>query len=137
MKRPVAVTIVAVIASVYGIFNLLLTFLGLVGIGLKASGVAALTARANSLDSGTLAYAAVWDVVLGLVFLAFGIGTLRRQGWAWTAGVAALVLEVVRNVIGFFISGLGPFAIITSVLALLLLVYLFLPNVRAAFRESA
>jgi hypothetical protein len=108
--------------------------LALIGIGLGASRVAAVATR---YAAGTLAYAAVSDAVLGIVFLAFGLGTLRRQGWAWTAGVAALVLEVVRNVIGFFISGLGPFAIITSVLALLLLVYLFLPNVRAAFPKAA
>src|SRR5438067_13713216 len=100
MKRPVGVTIVAVIAVVYGIFNLLIAFLGLVGIGLAASGVAAV---ATKVDAGTLAYAAIWDAVLGILYLVFGIGTFRLKGWAWTTGVVALVLELVRNIIGYFI----------------------------------
>ncbi len=134
MQRPTGITIIAVIAIIYGIFNLLLTLLGLIGIGLAASGVAAV---AGKYDAGTLAYAAIWDAVLGILYLAFGIGAFRLKRWAWTTGVAALVLELVRNGIGYFISGFGPLSIITSVLALLLLVYLFLPNVRAAFGRGA
>jgi hypothetical protein len=134
MQRPVGITIVAVIAIIYGIFNLLLAFLGLVGIGLVASGV---RTAATSYGAGTLAYAAIWDAVLGILFLAFGIGAFRLKGWAWTTGVLALALELVRTIIGYFISGFGPLAIITSVLALLLLLYLFRPNVRAAFPKAA
>ena len=133
MKRPTGVTILAVIGMIYGMFNLLLTFLAVVGIGLGASGAAP---GAVKYDAGTLAYAAIWDAVLGILFLVFGIGAFRLKKWAWTAGVAALVLEIVRNIAGFFISGVGPFAVITSVIAVLLLVYLFRPNVRAAFGRA-
>jgi hypothetical protein len=134
MKRPVGITIVAVIAIVYGIFNLLVALLGLIGIGLAASGVAAV---ATKYDAGTLAYAAIWDAVLGILYLAFGIGAFRLKSWAWMVGVVALALELVRNVIGYVTTGFGPLSIVTSVIALLLLVYLFLPNVRAAFAKAA
>ncbi|HMA37121.1 MAG TPA: hypothetical protein VKY74_21885 [Chloroflexia bacterium] len=134
MKRPVGVTILAVLAIIYGIFNLLLTLLGLIGIGLAASGVAAV---ASKYDVGTLAYAAIWDAVLGILYLVFGIGAFRLKSWAWTTGLVALVLELVRNIVGYFISGFGALSIITSVLALLLLWYLFRPNVRAAFGKAA
>jgi hypothetical protein len=134
MKRPVGVTIFAVIAIIYGIFNLLLVLLGLIGIGLAASGVAAVTTK---YDVGTLAYAAIWDAVLGILYLVFGIGAFRLKGWAWTTGVAVLVLELVRNIAGYFISGFGALSIITSVSALLLLWYLLRPNVRAAFGKAA
>jgi hypothetical protein len=134
MKRPVGVTIIAVIAIIYGIFNLLLVLLAVIGIGLAASGVAAV---ATKYDVGTLAYAAIWDAILGILYLVFGIGAFRLKGWAWTTGVAVLVLELVRNIAGYFISGVGALSIITSVIALLLLWYLLRPNVRAAFGKAA
>jgi hypothetical protein len=134
MERPVGVTIFAVIAIIYGIFNLLLVFLGLIGIALNASGVAAL---ATKYDVGTLVYAVIWDAILGILYLVFGIGAFRLKGWAWTMGVVALVLDVVRSIMGYFISGFSVTSIITSVIALLLLWYLFRPNVRAAFGRAA
>jgi hypothetical protein len=139
MKRPTGVTIVAIIAIIYGIFSLLLVFLGLVGIALEASGAAALAGRsvAGRYDVGTLAYAVIWDAVLGILYLVFGIGAFMLKGWAWTVGVVVLVLEVVRNIIGYFISGFSPISIITGVIALLLLWYLLRPNVRAAFGKPA
>ena len=138
MKRPTGITILAVIAVIYGIFNLLLALLGLLGSALKASGVAAAAIRYSA---GTLAYATISDAVLGILVLAFGIGAFRLKGWAWTAGVAALVLEVVRQIVGIVIQGLSAGTIvrggITIVIALLLLWYLFRPNVRAAFGATA
>ncbi len=135
MKRPTGVTVLAVIAIIYGIFNLLIALLGLVGIALQASGVA--TAATKQYDAGTLVYAATWDAVLGILYLVFGIGALRLKSWAWTTGVVVLALELVRNIAGYFISGIGILAIITSVIALLLLWYLFRPDVRAAFGKAA
>jgi hypothetical protein len=138
MKRPVGVTILAVIAVIYGIFNLLLALLGLLGSALLASRVAG---AAIKYSAGTLAYATISDAVLGIVFLAFGIGALRLKGWAWTTGIAALVLELVRQIVGVVIQGLGVGTIIrdsiTIVIALVLLWYLFRPNVRAAFGTAA
>jgi len=138
MKRPVGVTILAVIAIIYGIFSLLLALLGLLGSALLASGVAAAAIRYSA---GTLAYATISDAVLGILYLAFGIGAFRLKGWAWTTGVAALVLEVVRQIIGVVIQGFSAGTIvrdsITIVIGLLLLWYLFRPNVRAAFGKGA
>jgi hypothetical protein len=138
MKRPVGVTILAVIAVVYGIFSLLLALLGLLGSALLASGVAAAAIRYSA---GTLAYATISDAVLGILYLAFGIGAFRLKGWAWTTGVAALVLEVVRQIVGVVIQGFNAGAIvresITIVIALLLLWYLFRPSLRTAFRTAA
>jgi hypothetical protein len=102
VTRPTGITILAVIAVIYGIFNLLLALLGLLGSALLASRVAP---AAIKYSAGTLAYATVSDAVLGIVFLAFGIGALGLKSWAWTMGVAALVLEVVRQIVGFVIQG--------------------------------
>ena len=138
MKRPAGVTFLAVIAIIYGIFSLLLALLGLLGSTLLAAGVAAAAIRYSA---GTLAYATITDTVLGILYLAFGLGAFRLRGWAWTTGIAALVLDVVRQLVGFVLHGFSASnsvgASITIVIALLLLWYLLRPNVRAAFGKAA
>ena len=138
MNRPTGITILAVIAVIYGVFNLLLALLGLLGSALKASGVAG---AAIKYSAGTLAYATISDALLGILLLVFGIGAFRLKGWAWTTGVVALALEVVRQIVGVAIVGFSVGTIvrdsITIVIALVLLWYLFRPNVRAAFGTAA
>jgi hypothetical protein len=132
MKRPVGVTILAVIALIYGIFSLLLALLGLLGQALKASGIGHV-----QYSAGTLAYATITDAVVGILFLAFGIGAFSLKRWAWTTGVIALVVDVVRQIVGVVLHGFSASNavgfVITIVLALILLWYLFRPHVRAAF----
>ena len=134
MKRPVGVTILAVIAIIYGIFSLLLALLGLLGSALIASGVGNVAARYSA---GTLVYATITDAVLGILYLAFGIGAFSLKRWAWTTGVVALVLDVVRQIVGVVLHGFSASNavgfIITIVIALVVLWYLFRPNVRTAF----
>lgn len=136
MKRPVGVTIIAVIAIIYGIFSLLLALLALLGTGLVTAGVGHV-----QYAIGTLIYALIADAVLGILYLIFGIGAFQLKGWAWMTGVVALVLDVIRTIAGVAINGYSASKIITPaitvVIALLLLVYLFLPNVRAAFGKAA
>ena len=138
MKRPVGVTILAVLAILYGIFSLLLALLALLGLALAASGVGNVATRYST---GNLVYAAISDPVLGILYLAFGIGAFSLKGWAWTTGVVALVLDVVRQIVGVVMHGFSASNIvgfiITIVVALVVLWYLFRPNVRAAFRQAA
>ena len=137
MKRPTGVTVLAVIAIIYGIFNLLLALLGLLGSALLASRVAA---TAIKYSAATLAYATISDALLGIVFLAFGIGALRLKRWAWTTGIAALALDLVRQLVGFAIGfNVGTIVrdSITIVIVLGVLWYLFRPNVRGAFGSAA
>jgi hypothetical protein len=138
MNRPVGVTIIAVIAIIYGIFSLLLALLGLLGLALAASGVGH---GAVQYSIEQLVYATVSDGVLGILYLAFGFGAFSLKRWAWIAGVVALGLDVARTIAGVVIQGFSASKIvvpsITIVIALVLLVYLFLPNVRAAFGRAA
>ncbi len=138
MKRSVGVNILAVIAIIYGIFSLLLALLGLLGSALLASGVGN---AAIKYSAGALVYATISDAVLGILYLAFGIGALQLKGWAWTVGVVALALDVVRQIVGVAIHGFSPSNIvgfiITIVVAFVVLGYLFRPNVRAAFGKTA
>ena len=136
MKRPTGVTVLAVAAVIYGVFNLLLALLGVLGSALKASGIGSI-----HYSAGTLIYATISDALLGIVFLVFGIGALRLKGWAWTLGVVALVLELVRQLVGIALQGLSVGTIVRDVLtmaiAIALLAYLLRPHVRAAFGHAA
>jgi hypothetical protein len=139
MKRPTGITILAVIAVIYGAFSLLLALLGLLGSALLASGFAPAAARYSA---GTLVYATISDAVLGILYLTFGIGAFRLKAWAWTAGVIGLGLDVVRQIVGLVViqgSSASKFvgAGITIVLAVVLLWYLFRPSVRGAFGSAA
>ena len=132
MKRPVGVTILAVLAIIYGIFSLLLALLGLLGSALLASGVGNV-----KYSAGTLVYATISDAVLGILYLAFGIGAFSLKRWAWITAVVVLVLDVIRQIVGVvlhgFTAGNSVSFIITLVVAIVALWYLFRPHVRAAF----
>jgi len=134
MKRPVGVTILAILAIIYGAFSLLLALLGLLGSALLASGIAAATIKYSA---GTLVYATIADTVLGVLYLVFGIGAFQLKGWAWTTGVIALALDVVRTIVGVVTQGFSASKIVVAVITLVILAvalwYLFRPNVRAAF----
>lgn len=134
MKRPIGVTIIAVPAILYGVFSLLLALLGLLGSALLASGVGAATIKYSA---GTLAYATITDAVIGILYLTFGIGAFSLKRWAWITGVVALALDVLRQIIGVVMHGFSASNtvgfIITIVIALVVLWYLFRPSVRAAF----
>ena len=134
MKRPVGVTILAVIAIIYGIFSLLLALLGLLGSALLAAGVAG---AAIKYSPGALVYATISDAILGVLYLVFGIGAFQLKGWAWTVGVVALALDILRNVVSVVMRGFSVIPIITIVIALVLIWYLFRLNVRTAFGKAA
>jgi hypothetical protein len=138
VKRPLVLTILAILAIIGGVLSLLGALFGLLGTGLAASGaLAGYGAAAPS--AAFLAYSTVSAVVFGILFLAFGIGTFMSKGWAWTAGVIALVLEILSYLASLVINGFGAGAIVGAVIgiliSLLVLWYLFRPNVRAAYAK--
>ncbi|HZU71492.1 MAG TPA: hypothetical protein VE990_01855 [Acidimicrobiales bacterium] len=138
MKRPIGITILAVIAVVVGIFYLLLALLGAAGSVLEASGI---PTTASGVGAAKLAYATISDAILGILSLAFGIGAFRLKGWAWITAIVVLVLYGIRAIVDVVIQGLRIERMVVSgitiMIALLLLWYLFRPNVQVAFGRDA
>jgi hypothetical protein len=138
VKRPLGVTILAILAIIGGILSLLGALLGLVGTSLAASGALAGNGVAAP-TTAVLAYSTASAVIFGVLYLAFGIGAFMLKGWAWTAGVIALALNIVGDLVSPFITGSGftggaiVGAVIGILISLALLYYLFRPNVRTAF----
>ena len=114
-KRPLGITIIAIIVAIYGILSII-------------GGLALLGASAT---------AAIIAIVIGVLqlVLAWGLWTLQR--WAFWATVIIEVLAVINGVLamtGNSTVGRAP-GIFGIIIALIVLIYLFADrNVRAAFR---
>jgi uncharacterized membrane protein (DUF2068 family) len=113
-RRPLGITIIAIIVAIYGILSII-------------GGIALLGA------SPTAAIIAIIIGVLQLI-LAWGLWTLQR--WAFWATVIIEVLAVINGIlalVGHSTVGPAP-GIIGIIIALIVLIYLFADrNVRAAF----
>jgi hypothetical protein len=125
-KRPVGVTVLAVVAAVLAVLTILAA-----GIWWRDSGWILWLPRI----SRTARLIALILLVVGVSELAFAYGAWMLRPWAWTLG---LVLQVVVLVLA--VLQLGHFEygrhIITIVLAAVTLWYLSTPRVRTAFGRS-
>ncbi|MBI5231298.1 MAG: hypothetical protein HY876_03935 [Coriobacteriales bacterium] len=134
MTRPIGVTIIAILAIVAAVFYLLgaLPILGLGGV-LTAIGMTefASLAGAVGLTVGVIALA------LAVADLVFGIGALQLKSWAWTLGVTLFSASIVFAIASMLLVGLAVSNVVSGVIALAVLVYLFTPDVRTAFGHGA
>lgn len=129
MQRPTGVTIIAVLAVIAGVFGLL-GGLALIGLGgfIAASGVTG-GALAPILGLLLLAYG-----VLALV-LAYGFWTL--QPWAWTLGIGLQAAGIVINILQFLNNSTQLVSAIVSIaISVVVIWYLYQPNVKAAFGRT-
>lgn len=109
-KRPLGVTIIAVLAAISGM-------LGLLGSLMAVAGVAI-----------------VLLLAISILLLVFAYGAWTLQPWAWTLGV---VLEVIGVVVGLYELFQGDLQAIFNVsIAAIVLYYLLRPEVKAAFRKA-
>jgi hypothetical protein len=126
MQRPTGITILAILAGIAGVFGLL-GGLALVGLGGTATG--GLGGFVVIVGFILLIYA-----VLSLA-LAYGFWTL--QPWAWTLGVGLEIAGIVINLLQFLNNTSNLFGAIFSIaINLVVLWYLYQPNVKAAFGRS-
>lgn len=127
-RRPVGVTVLAVVAIVYGVL-MLLGGLSLIGIsafaipGVDLAGV----------FQGIGIAAGIASLIAAALFVVFGVGALGLRSWAWTLGVVLLGLMLLVNIAGMFT---GVFTVALAVMAVLYavaLVYLLTDDVRSVF----
>lgn len=111
-SRPLGITIIAIVMAIYGI-------LGIVG------GITLLR------SSSTLG---ISSLILGILELVLAWGMWSLQRWAFWATVILEILALLNGVFAFT-GGNTPDGIISIVVALIILIYLFAdPYVRKAFR---
>jgi cytochrome c oxidase subunit IV len=141
MERPAGVTILAVVAFIFG------GFLALGGLGMMLGG-AVLSRMANSGGLGMLA--GVGGAIIGFVFLGFAvvyivdaIGLLKVANWGRILTIILVGLSLLRSAFSMMrsLGHLNPialcFALIIAAIDVWILVYLFKPDVKQAFGAAS
>lgn len=118
MNRPLGVTIIALLLIVGGVLGVL-EALDLLGVW-----------DLFGLDDNTGVGIGILIVAAANLIVGFGFWSL--QGWAWTLAVIVSVLRLISAVVGLFVGGVAG-GIVGLVIVVIILWYLFRPNVKGAF----
>jgi len=137
MKRPMGVTVLAVLAIIGGVLQLLaaLVLFGITGL-LTIPGLSVATAALYA-GAGFVVFGGIVMLVLGALTVAFGVGALRLRSWAWTMGVIVSAFDVLTAAYSIITAGFTAAAMISSlpvlIIAGVVLGYLYSHSVRVAF----
>jgi hypothetical protein len=140
--RPMGVTVMAVVAVVAGILDIL-AGLGDIGIG---GGFLTKIGFGTTLD-GIMMIAGLVLVAVGVLGLVSGFGLWRERDWAW---LVARLWASLCVIVGLVSAGLSLFgstltseiiaaigaALVPAIAGAVVLWYLYQPQVKAAFRRT-
>ncbi len=133
MKRPLGLTIIAWLAIVGGVLQVLGS-LGLVGIGsigILIGSTSQLTKIALfGIDFGI--WTGVVLMAFGAIGLVFGMGLLVMKSWSWTLGLILYGLNLVAGLALLFYTGLGATTALVTLVSAIILGYLLSPAAREA-----
>ncbi|MFN8473119.1 MAG: hypothetical protein U0822_13100 [Anaerolineae bacterium] len=134
MERPTGVTIIAWIAIIWGIIQLVWSFLVL---GFSSVGwVAGLVMSQGLQNWGASAFTGAFVSIIGAVLMfVVGWGMLRLKGWAWILAVIAVIVSLIPPLITMF-SGAFWLGLIGLIIPAILTYYLLSPGVRRAFGRA-
>ncbi|TQJ32114.1 hypothetical protein [Microbacterium sp. SLBN-146] len=130
-NRPGGVTLVAVLAWISGVLNVLGGILLLIGVGAGETTV-------DGMDvGGGVGAAAAWiSIIIGILTIAVGLGLLRGANIARIIAAIVFILNVISAVYLLVTQGVGNWtAIISGILAVIALILLFSPKANAFFRS--
>ncbi len=138
-RRPLGVSIIAVLVAIQGIFFLILGILALVAV-IAAANSAGTTVNGYAITGATVsAIAGVLAgifLVVGLVSLLFAWGLWTLKRWAFWATVIIEIISLLNSVFAFTQPHANFWsAAVGMIIPVVILVYFFADaNVRAAFR---
>ena len=120
-KRPLGVTIVAILMIINGII-LIAGGIGGVSVG-AAMGIPLIGAA-----SGVL-------VALGIAALIVAWGLIKGKGWAWIVTVILSIISIIMSIIAIAGGNFG--AVINLVISGVILYYMYRPEVKAYFGRTS
>ncbi|HNY89200.1 MAG TPA: hypothetical protein PK154_03625 [Methanoregulaceae archaeon] len=120
-ERPLGITILAILWILGGLFWIMAGLLG--GAVLGSIGLGILGAAL-----GIILF------IIGIIDLLIGIGCLKGWGWIWTVGVIVVIINIALHLLALVSGGIG--AILGLAIGILILWYLFQPNVKAFFGKE-
>lgn len=150
-KRPIGVTIIAILIIIGGIV-LLIGGLSLVGLGalLSMSSTEIVQTGTNSTDVAEIAALGMIPVVLGIIMLILGIaylivsyGLLKGKGWAWAITIIVTIIGLIMQIISAIVIGSITSSVVTGltshiigiIVSGIIIYYMFRPHVKAFFKQ--
>ncbi len=140
--RPTGVTVLGVLAILIGLGGLITGGILLaVSAALSTINIGTTYPQLAGIATGTIAiiFGVLGAVllILGILYLATGIGFFGGKGWAWTIGLIVSILSIIVNIVQVAINpgGIGG-AVISIIIPLLILYYLTRPHVKAFFGKG-
>lgn len=126
MKRPVGVTIIGVLGIIGGVLGIIgsLTVIGVGGL--------ATAAGAGVVGAGAMAVGVIY-LIFSILQLIFAIAFLSLKTWAWWGMLVLLAVSIVLAIIGMGVNGFASSSLIGIIIDVLLIVYLYRKDVKAAF----
>jgi hypothetical protein len=120
-KRPIGVTIIAIVATAGGLLSLFGAASRLAGMG-----------------TGPVALAYI-VIVFGILGLALGAGFYTGARWAWMAGIIIYIISIGLGIAEILYGGNVGFigGIIRTVAGIIIPIYLTRPKPRAFFGKSS
>jgi len=120
--RPLGVTIIAI-----------LTIIG--GIGFLASGIAAVVAAPFLSDTeGLSAGIGAVLIALGIAYFVMAYGLWKGKGWAWTITLVLSFIGIAFGIASIITGNIG--AVFHLIINIIVVYYLYRPNVKAFFGKS-
>ena len=120
--RPLGVTIIAI-----------LTIIG--GIGFLASGIAAVVAAPFLSDmEGLSAGIGAVLIALGIAYFVMAYGLWKGKGWAWTITLVLSFIGIAFGIASIVTGNIG--AVFHLIINIIVVYYLYRPNVKAFFGKS-
>lgn len=128
MRRPIGVVIIAVLAIIGGLLQL---FGGLSFMGVGAMAVPGL--EGAGLLGGLGVSVAVAMFIMAVLSIVFGVGALMLRSWAWMLGIVLYGISAVSGVVLLLTGAMTWPVVLSTLIAVGIIAYLFTPTVRAAF----
>jgi uncharacterized membrane protein (DUF2068 family) len=133
MKRPLGITILAIGGIIFGIIYIPIGLLGFPGPTAELARALPPTTATN-LNSGQLIISSTILIILGALFIVFGIGALHLRFWSWILGVTLAGILLIDGIYGLVTLGNGGHEYIVGIVCeVIILAYLFRGSVRQAF----
>ncbi len=113
-KRPIGVTIIAILSMILGLLSIL-------------SGIDTV----SNLE-GEIVLVGILYLIIGLMALPSGYGLLKGKRWAWNLSIGVAIVNIMRNIVELVLETLDSTTVImTIIICVLIIAYLMKPSTKA------
>jgi hypothetical protein len=125
-KRPLGVTIVAILMIINGII--------LIGSGIFGVSTAGLLGTDLGALAGAIAATSSIVIAVGVASLIIAWGLITGKGWAWIVTIIISIISIIMSIIAIATGSFG--SIISLIINGAILYYMYRPDVKAYFGKS-